>query len=88
MREARGYFWISLRNRLAIYERDGWVCQLCGDPVPRDVDYLDPLAATLDHIECQSWALIPDHSPSNLRLAHRLCNSLRSDRPWPGDAAV
>lgn len=67
--------------RRVVYERDGWRCQLCGDPVAKRLHYLDPLAATLDHIECQSWALIPDDSPRNLRLAHRICNSLRGDDP-------
>jgi hypothetical protein len=42
-------------------------------------DPLDDWAPSLDHIEPQSWALIPDHSPANLRLAHRWCNSVRGD---------
>lgn len=65
--------------RLEVYERDGWVCQLCDGPVDRDAHYLDPWSPTLDHIECQSWVLVPDHSPENLRLAHRWCNSVRGD---------
>ena len=75
-------FRISPRIRLAIYERDGWVCQLCGDPVDAMLHYLDDWAASLDHIECQSWVLVPDHSPANLRLAHRICNSMRGDESW------
>lgn len=66
--------------RLAIYERDGWTCQLCGDPVDPDLPSTDRWSATLDHIECQSWVLVPDHSPRNLRLAHRVCNARRGDR--------
>jgi 5-methylcytosine-specific restriction endonuclease McrA len=69
--------------RLAIYERDGWVCQLCHEPVDPDLDQSDVWGATLDHIECQSWALIPDHRPTNLRLAHRWCNSARGDERYP-----
>lgn len=73
--------WISPRERLEIYERDGWICQLCAEPVERDADpQRDDLAPSLDHIVCQSWTLFPDHSPENLRLAHRICNSLRGDR--------
>lgn len=79
-REKRGRFSINPKDRAAIYERDGWVCQLCGKPVDRALDPTDRWAATLDHIECQSWTLVPDHSPSNLRLAHRMCNSVRGDR--------
>lgn len=73
----------SRQFRLAIYERDGWTCQLCGDPVDWTLDPFDPWAATLDHIVCQAWTDEPDHSPSNLRLAHRWCNSLRGDESHP-----
>ena len=66
--------------RRGVYERDQWTCQLCGLPVDKKLHYLDPMAATLDHIECQSWVLIPDDSPKNLRLAHRSCNSKRGDK--------
>lgn len=71
--------WISRSARHAIYERDGWICQLCSEPVDPHLHYLDDWAASLDHIECQAWALIPDHSPRNLRLAHRWCNAVRGD---------
>lgn len=71
--------WISRRDRLAIYERDNWTCQLCGEPVDRQAHYLDDWAPTLDHIVPRSAALVPDHSPRNLRTAHRWCNSVRGD---------
>lgn len=74
-----GRFRVPDRVRLSVYERDGWLCQLCGDPVDRVAHFQDPLAATLDHIECQSWVLIPDHSVRNLRTAHRSCNWERGD---------
>ena len=79
-RAIRGDFKLSPFARRAIYERDAWTCQLCGDPVDPTLGHSDPWGATLDHIECQSWALIADHSARNLRLAHRMCNSLRGDR--------
>ena len=72
-------FLITRRRRLAIYARDGWVCQLCFDPVDPTLSPSDAWAATLDHIVPQSHMLIPDHSEANLRLAHRWCNSLRAD---------
>lgn len=72
--------WITRAERLAIYERDGWVCQLCYEPVDSSLNPSHRMAATLDHIECQSWVLVPDHSPANLRLAHRSCNSTRGNR--------
>ena len=79
--------WITDAERRAIYERDGWVCQLCFEPVDQGLHYLDNMAASLDHIECRSWALIPDDTPRNLRLAHRICNSLRGDETWTVEAA-
>lgn len=73
----RGRFVIPAKRRLAIYERDGWVCQLCREPVdPAATDIWRP---TLDHIAPQSHQLIPDHSDANLRLAHMWCNSVRGD---------
>lgn len=88
-RKTRGTWKIAMRDRLAIYERDGWTCQLCSEAVDRDLMATDPLndwAPSLDHIEPQSWALIPDHSPKNLRLAHRWCNSVRGDLTYYTDA--
>lgn len=78
----RGRFRVSPVVRLAIYERDEWICQLCFDPVDRSLPPSDMWAASLDHIECQSWTLVPDHSPENLRLAHRWCNSVRGDESY------
>ena len=74
-----GRFDIHPATRLGIYERDHWTCQLCMAPVDRSLPPEDKWSATLDHIECQSWTLLPDHSAGNLRLAHRVCNSIRSD---------
>ncbi|MGZ6772828.1 MAG: HNH endonuclease [Ilumatobacteraceae bacterium] len=71
---------ISPRGRLAIYERDGWTCQLCAEPVDPSLDPQDRMAATLDHIAPRALTLFPDDSPENLRLAHRACNSARGIR--------
>lgn len=72
-------FKISKRARLEIYERDGWTCQLCMRPVDRSADWRTSWYPTLDHIIPQSTMLVPDHSPSNLRLAHMWCNAARGD---------
>lgn len=77
-----GQFVIPDGVRTSIYERDDWICQLCREPVDPDLGPSDPWGATLDHIECRSWALVPDDSPSNLRLAHRWCNSVRGDETY------
>lgn len=72
----------SPKQRLRIYERDNWTCQLCDEPVDRDAHYLDDWAPTLDHITPQSHVMVPDHGDSNLRLAHRWCNSVRGDESY------
>jgi len=72
-------WWISTKRRRSLYDRDGWVCQLCLEPVDPDLPSSDQWAATLDHIVPQSHAVFPDHSDGNLRLAHRWCNSVRGD---------
>lgn len=72
-------FKISNRDRVAIYERDAWTCQLCSEQVDPDLPPLDDWAASLDHVIPQAWQLIPDHSPANLQLAHRICNSIKGD---------
>lgn len=72
-------FSVSPRVRAAIYERDSWTCQLCAYPVDGTLSHRDNWSGSLDHIIPQSHMLIPDHSPSNLRLVHKMCNSMRGD---------
>lgn len=66
---------ISKRGRLEIYERDGRTCQLCGEPVDLTLPWTDRWSATLDHIV--PYSLGGSDDESNLRLAHRSCNSRR-----------
>ena len=69
--------WIDPKLRVEIYERDGWVCHLCDDPVDRVADFNDDLAPSLDHLKPRSKGGSDD--PDNLATAHRLCNSRRRD---------
>ena len=64
-------------EREAIYERDGWICQLCDEPVDQTLDPNHAWSATLDHIVPQSVSPELRTDPSNLRLAHRWCNARR-----------
>lgn len=59
--------------------REETACWLCNEPVDPDVDDRDPLSRTADHL-IQLQHKGPPHSRSNLRLAHRRCNSARSGR--------
>lgn len=59
----------------ALAARDDYVCHVCGEDVDMALPFNDRMAPTRDHI-------IPrhrggGHDPSNLKLAHRGCNSRR-----------
>ena len=76
-RAHRGRFAISDVRRKRIYERDGWACQICREPMSKIYTHSDPWSPTLDHVIPQSSAPVPDNSDANLRSTHALCNSLR-----------
>lgn len=71
--------WITDDRRQAIYERDNWLCQICGLPVDKHLPRgtYTPNAPTLDHIMPRS--LGGSHDDTNLRLAHHICNSKRGN---------
>lgn len=81
-------FRISTDDRRTIYERDGWDCQICFTPVDPDAGPGTHWFPSLDHIVPQSAHLVPDHSPTNLRCAHRLCNAMRGDGTYYTDEQV
>jgi len=64
-------------NRQAVFKRDGWICQLCGQPVDRTASVPDPLAATIDHVV--PLAKGGEHNDANAQCAHFMCNCLKSD---------
>jgi hypothetical protein len=65
-------------THLEIFERDGWVCRLCGDPVNKELAHPDPMSASLDHI--LPVANGGAHTRENVQLAHWLCNVSKSNR--------
>lgn len=66
-------------TRDEVFERDGWVCQLCLHPVDPGLlggNRFDPWYPTVDHV-------IPitrggADSIENVQLAHRICNARKS----------
>lgn len=55
-----------------VFERDHWICYLCGDPVNRDAEWPAPNGPSVDHV-------IPlvrggEHSLANTRCSHLGCN--------------
>lgn len=68
-----------------VFERDGWICGLCGDPVDPDLEHPDPLSVSLDHIT----PLVQGggHLRDNCQCSHLTCN-LRKERGPRQAAAV
>lgn len=78
-RKARMGYVVPNATRVLVYQRDNGTCQICLGPVDMQLPAGSKGSPTLDHIIPQSWTLIPNHEPENLRLAHMLCNALRGD---------
>lgn len=70
---------VAAVNRQAIFRRDDWICWICKKHVDQLAGPQSDAAPSLDHV-------IPlanggTHEPSNVRTAHRGCNSRRSNLP-------
>lgn len=63
-------------NRQAIFERDGWICQLCGKPVDPELKWPNVMSASVDHI--RPLSLGGKHTTENVQLTHLGCNSRKS----------
>jgi len=73
--------WITKAERERIYRRDNWQCQICNEPVIKNYDWskgYNPKGPSLDHITPRSHGGTDE--PSNLRLAHHHCNTLRGNK--------
>lgn len=70
--------WITADRRAALYERDGWMCWLCSEPIDRLAHANSDRAPSLDHVIPRSRH--GSNEDSNLRTAHRVCNARRRDR--------
>jgi hypothetical protein len=65
-------------NPFDIFNRDGWICQICRKPVDRTLVFPHPMCAVTDHI-----LPVSKHGSSearNLQCAHYSCNSKRGNR--------
>lgn len=61
-----------------IYERDNWICQICGEHVNEHIKWPDPMSSSLDHIIPISKG--GEHIRSNVQLAHLECNNRKWNR--------
>lgn len=65
-------------DRREVFERDEWVCGLCGEQIDPELKYPDRMSASLDH-------LIPvseggPHTMSNVQASHWICNVRRGTK--------
>lgn len=62
-----------------VYDRDEGTCHLCGDPVDIMTPPSEPMGPTIDHVIPISLGGLDCFT--NVRLAHRVCNVSRNNRP-------
>lgn len=75
-RRARAEARVEHFDPLEVYERDGWMCRICGSEIDRAVLRPDPLSASLDHVVPLSRG--GDHTQENSVPAHLRCNIRKS----------
>lgn len=61
-----------------VFERDGWMCGICSEPVDAGRRYPDPQSASLDHVVPLSRG--GGHILSNVQCAHLFCNLSKGNR--------
>lgn len=77
-------FGITWLDRMALYARDNWTCQICGEPVDYTAEPTSDWYPSVDHITPRSHG--GTHDWDNLRCAHKWCNSVRGDLSHYTDA--
>ncbi|WP_354002418.1 HNH endonuclease [Plantibacter cousiniae (nom. nud.)] len=75
-RKAREEAAIERFDQWEVYERDHWLCGICGQEVDPEVLDPDATSASLDHVVPLSRG--GDHTRDNSVLAHLICNIRKS----------
>lgn len=65
-------------SNTSIFERDGYVCGICGQKINRRLKYPNPMSVSLDHIIpiCKGGG----HIVNNVQASHLSCNVRKSDK--------
>jgi 5-methylcytosine-specific restriction endonuclease McrA len=69
-------------KRIEIFERDKWICKLCGNKVDKKEKYPLPGSATIDHIVPIACGGL--HTRENTQLAHNKCNYTKQHTGFGG----
>lgn len=75
-------------SRVAVFERDKWICHICGQPVDPELKGKHPMSASLDHLIPLAVPGSPGHVQCNVALAHLRCNLSKCGRVRPEDWAL
>lgn len=67
-----------------VLDRDGWICQICKEPIDASDVYPHPRSPSLDHVVPISRG--GGHTPDNCQAAHLGCNSRKKNKILPGTA--
>ena len=73
---------LKLRNHherytdIEIFERDGWLCGICGQKINKRLKYPNPRSKSIDHIVPLSKG--GADAPINLQAAHLRCNTSKN----------
>ena len=59
-------------NPFDIFDRDGWRCHICQEPIDETLCWPHPLSASIDHVIPLSAG--GTHTALNIRAAHACCN--------------
>jgi 5-methylcytosine-specific restriction endonuclease McrA len=66
-------------DRKEIFDRDGWICGICSNPVDHRLSFPDHLSASLDHVVPLSKG--GSHTKTNSQCSHWICNSRKTSSP-------
>lgn len=66
---------LTRTEKVAIFERDGWRCYLCGHDIDPTLRWPSGHSATVDHVKPVSAGGTND--PDNLRATHWNCNEAK-----------
>ena len=73
-------------DRVAVFDRDGWCCGVCNEPIDKALAWPEPMSVSLDH-------KIPmvrggGHTEENCQATHLWCNIMKAAKVDQEQAAA